>query len=403
MDRAAFGRYVREALDHFYEPAYLVKNPLADLLLPHAQADAATALREVLREAMDRLRPPPSVPYGAPEWNSYRILWERCIQRRPWYSISEDLALGRSSVYKYMQQAVDALATLLWKQYQVSQGAAQGVVATERATLDETAAKEAVRLAQAWPRDLVEVQSLTQDVCTLLSPLCQRLAVTIRLDVAAEGPPLVGDTAVLRQILVDIMIPAIEQSPSRMLTLSVIYRGSEAVFRVGNLPARPDTDEFLQQMDLGQQLLQSYGGRIWFEQAGESVTVAFALPAGSRPSILVADDDPETLLLYQRFLPSSDYALRVARNGPEVTAQLADSLPDLIILDVMMPREDGWMILQRLRTLPETASIPVLVYSVLAQPSLALSLGAVGVLRKPVTEADLLAAVKQALAPILQT
>ena len=62
-----------------------------------------------------------------------------------------------------------------------------------------------------------------------------------------------------------------------------------------------------------------------------------------------------------------------------------------------MPREDGWMILQRLKVLPETAHLPVIIYSVLSQPSLALALGAVAVLRKPVEEAPLMRAIEDVL------
>ena len=69
-----------------------------------------------------------------------------------------------------------------------------------------------------------------------------------------------------------------------------------------------------------------------------------------------------------------------------------------MLLDVLMPQEDGWDILQSLKTLPETASIPVVICSVLSQPHLALALGAAEVLRKPISEETLLATVKKVLA-----
>ena len=62
-----------------------------------------------------------------------------------------------------------------------------------------------------------------------------------------------------------------------------------------------------------------------------------------------------------------------------------------------MPRLDGWMILQRLKTLPETAHIPVVICSVLSQEHLALSLGAVQVLRKPVSSETLINTVEELL------
>ena len=62
---------------------------------------------------------------------------------------------------------------------------------------------------------------------------------------------------------------------------------------------------------------------------------------------------------------------------------------DCILLDVLMPGEDGWHLMSWLRRSPEAASIPVVVCSVLDQPELAISLGATGYLRKPVTQEQL--------------
>jgi CheY-like chemotaxis protein len=64
--------------------------------------------------------------------------------------------------------------------------------------------------------------------------------------------------------------------------------------------------------------------------------------------------------------------------------------PDIIVLDLMMPEQDGWDLLQLLSNQPDTAHIPIMICSVLKQKQLALSLGAAAFLEKPFTEQALL-------------
>lgn len=67
------------------------------------------------------------------------------------------------------------------------------------------------------------------------------------------------------------------------------------------------------------------------------------------------------------------------------------------LLDVLMPNNDGWQILEWLRAEPSTSTVPIVVCSVLDQPHLAFALGAQAVLQKPVTQADLLKTVHRLL------
>lgn len=125
--------------------------------------------------------------------------------------------------------------------------------------------------------------------------------------------------------------------------------------------------------------------------------LCFTIRAIKPKTILIIDDDGDTISLYQRYLQGQDYVLQVAQSGDQAQALIAGGVPDLILLDVLMPREDGWDILQRLRAAPETASIPVVICSVLSQSRLALALGAVEVLGKPLDQAALLRTVQRLL------
>lgn len=69
-----------------------------------------------------------------------------------------------------------------------------------------------------------------------------------------------------------------------------------------------------------------------------------------------------------------------------------ESPPRIIVLDVMMPEIDGWEVLGRLRQHPLTSHIPIIICTILAEEELALSLGASGFLRKPVSREAFLGA-----------
>ena len=81
-----------------------------------------------------------------------------------------------------------------------------------------------------------------------------------------------------------------------------------------------------------------------------------------------------------------------ARNGFDALEVVAAEPPDLILLDVMMPGMDGWEVLQRLRTHPQTEALPIIVCSIFHDPELAYSLGATLVLPKPISQVKLLEA-----------
>ena len=84
-----------------------------------------------------------------------------------------------------------------------------------------------------------------------------------------------------------------------------------------------------------------------------------------------------------------------ATSSAEARQILADLRPAVILLDVMMPKEDGWELLCTLKTGDETKQIPVIICSVLNEPALAFSLGAAAYLPKPVSQQSLM----QALSP----
>ena len=120
MDESAFARRVKDALDDLYDPIRLQTNPLVNLLGLEgtSQEISATALREKLREAIEKLRPSASLPYGRREWLGHRLLWLRYVKCQSQTAISQELGLSRATYYQRQQEAIEAVASILWKAYQ---------------------------------------------------------------------------------------------------------------------------------------------------------------------------------------------------------------------------------------------------------------------------------------------
>lgn len=109
-------------------------------------------------------------------------------------------------------------------------------------------------------------------------------------------------------------------------------------------------------------------------------------------TVLVVDDDPDVCDLVIYKLRKSGYEVRSAADGDEALRAVAAELPDLVLLDVMMPGPSGLEVLGRWRAAPETATLPVILLTALAQESdveTGFALGADDYILKPFSPREL--------------
>jgi len=83
--------------------------------------------------------------------------------------------------------------------------------------------------------------------------------------------------------------------------------------------------------------------------------------------ILVVDDEPTIVRLMEFILARQGHEMIVAVNGEEALEKIQSQHPDLVLLDIMMPRIDGYEVAQRLRADPATAALPIIMLSAKAQ------------------------------------
>ncbi len=84
-------------------------------------------------------------------------------------------------------------------------------------------------------------------------------------------------------------------------------------------------------------------------------------------TILVADDEPALLRLMSFVLQKQGHVMLTATNGEEALQMVREQRPDLVVLDIMMPRLDGFQVAERIRSEPEIAGIPIVMLSAKAQ------------------------------------
>ncbi|MFP5513902.1 MAG: two-component system response regulator [Alphaproteobacteria bacterium] len=121
------------------------------------------------------------------------------------------------------------------------------------------------------------------------------------------------------------------------------------------------------------------------------------LPNGDKPRILIVDDEPINLKVMADLLRDS-YGLIVAKDGLQALARLAgDPLPDLILLDVMMPGMDGVEVCRRLKEDARTRDLPVIFITAMGQvhdETRGFAVGAVDYITKPISPPVVLARVR---------
>jgi DNA-binding response OmpR family regulator len=112
----------------------------------------------------------------------------------------------------------------------------------------------------------------------------------------------------------------------------------------------------------------------------------------TQPRVLIVDDERKNRDLLEVLLSQQGYEIATANNGEDALALVGESLPDIILLDVMMPGMDGYQVAAKLKADPRTMHIPVVMLSALTDRNSmmhGLTAGAAAYLGKPVDAAEL--------------
>jgi twitching motility two-component system response regulator PilH len=120
------------------------------------------------------------------------------------------------------------------------------------------------------------------------------------------------------------------------------------------------------------------------------------------PRVLIIDDSAVERTIIAKVMTGMGYNIVEANDGEEGEEKAKSVKPDIIVLDVVMPKKDGFQVCRNLKKAPETANIPIIMITSKDQDSdkfWGMKQGALAYLIKPFNEEDLRSAVEKAMSP----
>jgi CheY-like chemotaxis protein len=395
-----FAAHVADAYEHLYDLVYLRTHPLLDTLVRSpSQPDKKRArrLHRILLDIIAELDPGPQAPSFSHEWRRHRLMLLRYVKGLSPQAVADQLIISLRHYYRVHKAAIEDVAGILWDRYIVHPSTSEEMpeAAEEEAPLSrlELLRLEAARLAQA--DRYARVGDVVRGLLPILEEMLRQHRLEIHLALSEPLPGISIDQGLLRQMLLGTLGYLIERANQATIRLAAQVEGSAVCLSLAVEP--PETIRSTMQAEVKdrlsafEEMATLTGAHILPIYAGQAI-VGFdvQLPI-TEHTVMVVDDNEDILELFRGYLSPHRYrvvTIQAAREVPEKTRQIQ---PYAITLDLMMPNQDGWDLLQVLLNQPDTRHIPIIVCSVLRQKELALSLGATAFLEKPVTEQALLA------------
>lgn len=419
---------LRDALAHLYDPTHLQNHPLADALIDAqslGQMTRAQQLRRILLDALEQLSPPDHAT-AAEDNACYQALHYRYLDGLSVEEISNILAMSPRQIYRKLSEGVEALASLLTDHFDATpqhgntgprsiasatNGARGPTNSADRRELAQAALQQLGSHAQS---EIININEILQTIVRDLHLYCTQIGADIQLTLPTQPVYIYADRTMFRQALLNLLTNGLDQVTGGSVQIDVTVEGHEVRLHfslhkgkadASSSPAAdmPTSHHFTKREGIGLEVaIQLFEMQKLQVNAGTQADlwpVDVWMAQTTPQQILVIDDMPDIPPLFRRFTSACAIDVISAAGGDEALALLQQVTPDLILLDVMLPRRDGWEILQTLKANPTTAAIPVVICSILNEPGLALALGADSYLPKPVSQEALLRVLAQFLQP----
>ena len=381
---------VRNALAHLDDPVYLETHPLVQEIPFLAQTSAVSRgqlLRRMLRLAIESLDPGPHVPANNPAVQCYQVLYRYAIAKQSIISIAMQLGISERQAYRALQRGAQAIAEIL-----LSSGK-EGTLSEEGLARPFARLRDEVERLAAAGEQRFSLGDLIEEVIHVVRPLAQRRGISLRF----EPPPgnensVVANRMMVRQALINLLSHVIQcqRDPYVLVSMVVAPQGREVVISYRPLASEEDTSAE-GPYAAAQQLLASLKIPLKRQDSPEG-EVRLILPFHIAPerTVLVIDDNEGLIALFRRYLQGEPYRVYGAKSIQEALAIVDELRPHIILLDIMMPDQDGWEGLQALRATEGGRHARMIVCSIINDPDLSAALGADSFLHKPVDRAQLL-------------
>jgi CheY-like chemotaxis protein len=383
----AFEQDLHEALNQLYDPTHPQRfRKIAPYLKSEPQEDIARIQSDIIH-AIQGLKPSDDTPPDTRSWRLYNILLLRYVQRLTQEETAEHLRISPRHLRREQNLAIRYFAWQLWNQSFPSSPMALpdfidrfSAWEEDSSTWQSQVKEEIISLQKASGQGVTDFVTAAEGITGLLGPFLEQHKISLKLIPVRRGINIRIQPAVLRQILIQTISEMSRHLDRGEITINTIESEDQIAICVSATPVltrRPYNDELVRELlSLNQGSIKHY-----LENQQLIIEVCLSL---EKVTILVVDDNLDLVHFYDRFVQGTRYHLVHLADGSRIFETIDEIYPDIIVLDVMLPKVDGWELLSHLHNHPTTRSIPVIVCSVVRDPELAMALGAIKYLPKPI-------------------
>ncbi|MGI6376843.1 MAG: response regulator [Anaerolineae bacterium] len=386
---------VQGALRQLYDSQALRGNPLVAALGLADSQTAASELNQVITEAIHALRPDAAVPPEAGAWRIYEILEYRFLQQVGQIELARQLGLSVRHLRREEHRAIEMLAQAL-RPLLLSRGAERNANAEELVS----AGTDLAWIGEHGLASQVDIAAAVSEAVGLAHPLAVARRIAVEVDVPPAPVVVSMQPVALREMILQLLTAVICHTTDSSMRVQVrpsdqaVEIEIEAAWQGLRPEARAECQYALQ---MARQIARRCGVAVEANLESDCFTATLTLPQTPGVPVLVIDDNEDALRLLRRYAVGTPFRILSASTLTQGLVLAAQTRPQIIVLDVLMPNVDGWQVLAQLLHHPLTMQAPILVCSILTQEELALSLGASAYLRKPVTRQAFLQALERHL------
>jgi CheY-like chemotaxis protein len=411
MTSAEFTQHIRFALQHLFEISILDKGPgqglsrWLDEVSPGASSNGQR-LHQLLVCTIEQMKPAEPLDANLPRHRSYLILKRRYLDGISVQKLEGEFNSSSRQFRRESHRAIEELILALW---QLSPQAAQQAAHAAPHRIPPPEAGGPRNSISSFNRNVSSVNLLdvVVDAAQTLAVIISNTQTQVLADIPADLPPVTADRVALRLAIIKLLRLAIAHSAEHAVRLHGSAHGEAVILTLEGFNGITENDGVLGE---AAQLFTLADASMTLE--GPPSAVAGALPAIGglasqriavnlsvrvRPAVLVVDDDPAMSRILQRYLALKPVKVVSCNSTDDVVKLARETQPVLILLDVLMPRRDGWEVLQELKAHPDTYHIQLAMCSIWDERELALSLGADMFFQKPIGRAELLECIERYL------
>jgi len=399
-----FKQAIQIALNHLYDPGYC-PDAIVLLVVDKESQNRPGALFETIKRGIALLRPETDIPLRALGRRTFDVLNYRYLENRTQEETADLMHISPRHLRREQKQAVEALATVLWRNRSGEHFAGEGDEVRMPDSSGEAQDDEQLVLRSQARRELIsllkpgaataDLPASIETVFGVVSPLFRQHDVGLLVATPAPGMLVDVHPTLLHELLIAVLSELLRHMSSGEVRVAVQRKGERiSVLLNGSLADAVD----LRENTVLQELLNTVDVCIVYTKSVDTFAIELSFADVRSVRVLVIDDNFDLVHYFRRYVERTRYTIFHESLGENALEAVLASRPHIIVLDVLLPDIDGWVLLMQLRQESMTRSTPIIVCSVIREEELALTLGATLYVPKPVRRKDFLQALDYALA-----